>query len=263
MGIMDRAGLVGNDGPTHHGCYDLAYMGAIPNLIIMAPSDEIELKNMIMTCAAHDDGPTALRYPRGAGYGADKLQNLFGYELENGEIPAKGSPVLIGRGRIVRRPGGVRLNGSSNTRGRSREDRVAILSFGTRLHDSLVAANEVEDKDPSLGVTVADARFMKPLDVDLVRELVDEHSVLITIEEGSIGGFGDHVMHFLSLDGAFDDGQLKFRPMVLPDSYFEAGTQQEQYDMAGLNHDHIRGTILRLTKRVQIPVLEEIMEEQE
>jgi len=259
--IMDRAGLVGNDGPTHHGCYDLAYMGAIPNLTIMAPSDEMELKNMIMTCAAYDDGPTVLRYPRGTGYGAEKLQNLFGYELENGEIPAKGTTVPIGKGRIVRRPGGININGSSNKRGQTREDRVAILSFGTRLHDSLTAANEVEAKDPSLGVTVADARFMKPLDVDLVRELVKEHSALITIEEGSIGGFGDHVMHFLSLDGAFDDGQLKFRPMVLPDKYFEAGTQHEQYDQAGLNYEHIRGTVLRLTKRIEVPVLEEIMEE--
>ena len=103
---------------------------------------------------------------------------------------------------------------------------------------------------------------MKPLDVDLIRELVDEHSVIITIEEGSIGGFGDHVMHFLALDGAFDEGKLKFRPMVLPDKYFEAGTQQEQYDSAGLNHEHILGTVLRLTNRVEIPVLEEIYEDQ-
>ena len=163
----------------------------------------------------------------------------------------------IGKGRIIRRPGGVQPNGSANTRGRSRENRVAILSLGTRLHESLVAANEVEESDPTLGVTVADARFMKPLDVDLVRELVDEHSVLITIEEGSIGGFGDHVLHFLSLDGALDEGNLKFRPMVLPDKLFEAGTQQEQYDMAGLNSQHIKGTILRLTKRIKVPVLEE------
>jgi len=255
--IMDRAGLVGNDGPTHHGCYDLAYMGTIPNLTIMAPSDEMELRNMIMTCAKFDDGPTVLRYPRGNGYGAEKLQELFGYKLENGEIPAKGTPVEIGKGRIIRRPGGHSVNGAANSRGKSREDRVAILSFGTRLHDSLVAANEVEESDPSLGVTVADARFMKPLDVDLIRELVDEHSVLITVEEGAIGGFGDHVLHFLSLDGAFDEGKLKFRPMVLPDQLFEAGTQQEQYDMAGLNHQHIRGTVLRLAQRIKVPVLEE------
>ena len=130
--------------------------------------------------------------------------------------------------------------------------------MGTRLHESLVAAQEVEDQDPTLGVTVADARFMKPLDVDLVRQLVDEHSVLITIEEGSIGGFGDHVLHFLSLDGLLDDGNLKFRPMVLPDKLFEAGTQYEQYEEAGLNSRHIRGTILRLTQRLQVPQLQDV-----
>mmetsp|Transcript_68691 Transcript_68691/g.102105 ORF Transcript_68691/g.102105 Transcript_68691/m.102105 type:complete len:115 (+) Transcript_68691:315-659(+) len=111
--------------------------------------------------------------------------------------------------------------------------------------------------DSSLGVTVADARFMKPLDVDLVRELVDDNSIIITVEEGSIGGFGDHVLHFLTLDGALDDGNLKFRPMVLPDTYFETATQFEQYEQAGLNSEHIRGTILRLAKRVNVPVLTE------
>ena len=145
---------------------------------------------------------------------------------------------------------------SSATRGKERKDRVAILSLGTRLHEALVAANEVEEMDETLGVTVADARFMKPLDVDLVRQLADENSVLITVEEGSIGGFGDHVMHFLSLDGLLDDGDLKFRPMVMPDNYFEAATQYEQYEQAGLNSEHIRGTILRLTKRMKVPVLE-------
>lgn len=255
--ILDRAGLVGNDGPTHHGCYDNAYMGCIPNLTIMAPSDEIELRNMIATVAAYDDGPTVVRYPRGTGYGAEKLQELFGYNLENGEVPTKGEIVPIGKGRIIRAPGGVNGEFSANTRGREMKDRVAILSFGTRLHEALVAANEVEAKDPTLGVTVADARFMKPLDVDLVRQLADDHSVLITIEEGSIGGFGDHVLHFLALDGALDDGKLKVRPMVLPDTLFEAGPQYEQYDAAGLNAKHIKGTILRLTKRVQVPVLTE------
>lgn len=247
--ILDRAGVVGNDGPTHHGCYDLAYMGCLPNLTIMAPSDEIELKNMVATCAAFDDGPTVLRYPRGTGYGAEKLQELFGYELEDGEVPSKGKVLPIGKGRVVRRP--------SSNRGRKKEDRVAILSFGTRLHESLIAAKEVEETDSSLGVTVADARFMKPLDIDLVRQLADENSVLITVEEGSIGGFGDHVLHFLTLDGALDDGNLKIRPMVLPDTYIEAGTQHEQYDLAGLNSQHIRGTVLRLTQRIKVPVLQE------
>lgn len=247
--ILDRAGLVGNDGPTHHGCYDLAYMGTIPNLTIMAPSDEIELRNMVATCAAFDDGPTVLRYPRGNGYGAEKLQDLFGYELENGEVPTKGTPVPIGKGRYIRRPSG--------SRGREKKDRVAILSFGTRLHESLIAANEIEEEDDTLGVTVADARFMKPLDIDLVRELADQNSVLITVEEGSIGGFGDHVLHFLALDGALDEGELKVRPMVIPDKYIEAGTQNEQYDLAGLNSMHIKRTVLRLTKRLKVPVLQE------
>jgi len=255
--ILDRAGVVGNDGPTHHGCYDLAYLGTIPNLTIMAPSDEIELRNMVMTCAAYDDGPTVLRYPRGTGYGAEKLQNLFGYELENDEVPTKGEVLPIGQGRIIRRPGGINGDSGKNRRGRERKDRVAILSFGTRLHESLVAANEVEEMDPTLAVTVADARFMKPLDVDLIRELVDENSVLITVEEGSIGGFGDHVLHFLALDGALDEGNLKVRPMVLPDKYFETATQYEQYEQAGLNSEHIRGTILRLAQRVKVPALSE------
>lgn len=253
--ILDRAGLVGNDGPTHHGCYDLSYLGCIPNLTIMAPSDEIELRNMVKTCSDYDDGPTVLRYPRGTGYGTEKLQSLFGYKLDNGEIP-KAESVAIGKGRIVRRIGGQ--GPESSTRGKRREDRVAILSLGTRLHESLVAANEVEEWDPTLGVTVADARFMKPLDVDLVRELVDEHSVLITVEEGSIGGFGDHVLHFLSYDGLLDDGNVKFRPMVIPDVLFEAGTQHEQYAAAGLNSEHIRGTILRLAKRMQVPQLQDV-----
>ncbi|KAL3776728.1 hypothetical protein ACHAW5_010651 [Stephanodiscus triporus] len=269
--ILDRAGVVGNDGPTHHGCYDLAYLGCIPNLTIMSPSDEIELRNMVATCADFDDGPSVLRYPRGVGYGAEKLQNLFGYDLEDGEIPAKGTSIEIGKGRIIRKPGGVRAlsegtvadNGSSDSRlgpgsrGRKREDRVAILSLGTRLSEALIAADEAEEMNSDLAITVADARFMKPLDIDLIRELVKDNGILITVEEGSIGGFGNHVLHFLSLDGALDDGRLKFRPMVLPDTYFEAATQYEQYEMAGLNSHHIRGTVLRLAKKIEVPVLEE------
>ena len=133
---------------------------------------------------------------------------------------------------------------------------MAILTIGTRLGEAIKAANEVEAGDPDLSVTVADARFMKPLDVDLVRELADDHGVLITVEEGSIGGFGDHVLHFLTLDGLMDDGNLKFRPMVLPDALFEAATQNEQYEQAGLNSQHIRGTVLRLTQRLKVPILE-------
>jgi 1-deoxy-D-xylulose-5-phosphate synthase len=283
--ILDRAGVVGNDGPTHHGCYDLSYMGCIPNLTIMSPSDEIDLMNMVKTCADFDDGPTVLRYPRGNGYGIEKLQDLFGYKFENGEMPTKGMfcifvivfvfyfsnrilitiPIFvsgvslpIGKGRIIRRPGGFHVNGAANSRGKTRENRVAILSIGTRLHEALIAANEVEEADASIGVTVADARFMKPLDEEMIRDLVDDHSVIITVEEGSIGGFGDHVMHFLSNDGAFDEGNLKFRSMVLPDMYFEAGTQQEQYDIAGLNHQHIREQIMKLAHRTKVPKLEEV-----
>jgi len=255
--ILDRAGVVGNDGPTHHGCYDLAYLGCIPKLTIMSPSDEIELRNMIATMAKFDDGPTVCRYPRGTGYGAEVLQDLFGYTLENGEIDPHAAEVLpIGKGRIIRGPGGFNANGQAS-RGKEKKDRVAILSIGTRLHESLLAANQAEEMDPTLGVTVADARFMKPLDVDLIRQLADDHSALITVEEGSIGGFGDHVLHFLSLDGLLDEGDLKFRPMVLPDKYFETATQYEQYEEAGLNAEHIRGTIMRLAKRVDVPVLEE------
>ena len=283
--ILDRAGVVGNDGPTHHGCYDLSYMGCIPNLTIMSPSDEIDLMNMVKTCADFDDGPTVLRYPRGNGYGIEKLQDLFGYKFENGEMPTKGMFIIfvivfvfyfsnrilitipifvsgvslpIGKGRIIRRPGGFHVNGAANSRGKTRENRVAILSIGTRLHEALIAANEVEEADASIGVTVADARFMKPLDEEMIRDLVDDHSVIITVEEGSIGGFGDHVMHFLSNDGAFDEGNLKFRSMVLPDMYFEAGTQQEQYDIAGLNHQHIREQIMKLAHRTKVPKLEEV-----
>ena len=169
-----------------------------------------------------------------------------------------GEIIPIGKGRIIRGAGGL-IDTHSSSRGKQRKDRVAILSLGTRLHEALVAAQEVEDEYEDLSVTVADGRFMKPLDVDLVRQLADDHGVLITIEEGSIGGFGDHVLHFLSLDGLLDEGNLKFRPMVMPDAYFEAGTQFQQYEQAGLNARHIKGTILRLAKKIEIPILEEIV----
>jgi 1-deoxy-D-xylulose-5-phosphate synthase len=172
-----------------------------------------------------------------------------------------GEIIPIGKGRIIRGAGGMVDTSSSSSRGKQRKDRVAVLTLGTRLHEALVAAQEVEDMHDDISVTVADARFMKPLDVDLVRQLADEHGTLITVEEGSIGGFGDHVLHFLALDGLLDDGALKFRPMVIPDAYFEAASQFEQYDQAGLNSRHIKGTILRLTKRIEVPVLEQIEQE--
>jgi 1-deoxy-D-xylulose-5-phosphate synthase len=184
----------------------------------------------------------------------------------------KGEVIEIGKGRIIRRPGGIHAlkeeltaNGSSDSRmgagsrGLLKENRIAILTLGTRLSEALVAADEIEGANPDLAVTVADARFMKPLDEDLIRELSDNNGIIVTVEEGSIGGFGDHVLHFLSLDGALDDGELKFRPMVLPDTYFEAATQYEQYEMAGLNSHHIRDTVLRLAnvKVEAAPVLAE------
>lgn len=174
-----------------------------------------------------------------------------------------GTPIEIGKGRIIRRAGGIRAlgeerpaNGSSDSRldsgisrGLVKENRVAILSLGTRLSEALIAADDAEAADKDLAITVADARFMKPLDGDLIRELVDENGIIITIEEGSIGGFGDHVLHFLANDGALDEGELIFRPMVLPDTYFEAATQYEQYEMAGLNSHHILDKILQLASK--------------
>mmetsp|Transcript_14050 Transcript_14050/g.21345 ORF Transcript_14050/g.21345 Transcript_14050/m.21345 type:complete len:222 (+) Transcript_14050:2-667(+) len=216
-------------------------------MTIMAPSDEIELKNMVMTAAAFDDGPIALRYPRGTGYGAEKLKSLFGYSLVDDEIP-KGEVIEIGKGRVIRMPK------FSGMRGQDRDNRVAILSLGTRLHDSLLAAKIIEESNPDVGVTVADARFMKPLDEELIKRLADQNSVLITVEEGSVGGFGDHVMHFLTHNGRLDDGDLKVRPMVIPDQYFEAATQAEQYEAAGLSANHIANTATRLTKKVKVPV---------
>lgn len=140
----------------------------------------------------------------------------------------------------------------AGSRGLIKENRVAILSLGTRLSEALTAADDAEAADKDLAVTVADARFMKPLDEDLIRELADENGIIITIEEGSIGGFGDHVLHFLANDGALDDGELKFRPMVLPDTYFEAATQYEQYEMAGLNSHHILEKILQLASKNRV-----------
>ncbi|WP_280513941.1 transketolase C-terminal domain-containing protein, partial [Salinarimonas ramus] len=158
---MDRAGLVGADGPTHAGSFDVAYLGCLPNFTIMAAADEAELVHMVATAAAHDTGPIALRYPRGEGVGV--------------EMPERGVPLPIGKGRVVKEG-----------------TRVALLSLGTRLAEALAAAEELEAR--GLSTTVADARFAKPLDLDLIARLAREHEVLITIEEGSIGGFGSFVM---------------------------------------------------------------------
>jgi len=207
---IDRAGLVGNDGQTHAGSFDVAYLGVLPGVIIMAAGDEAELVHMVATCVAIDDAPSAVRFPRGDGIGV--------------EMPEIGVPLEIGRGRIVR-------EGTT----------IALLNFGGRLAECLKAAQELGAY--GLSTTVADARFAKPLDTDLVNRLVREHEVVITIEEGSIGGFGSHVLHHLAMNGQLDHG-LKIRTMVLPDVFLEHDSPNAQYDAAGLNARHIVATAL-------------------
>jgi 1-deoxy-D-xylulose-5-phosphate synthase len=198
---LDRAGLVGADGPTHAGSFDIAYLGCLPDFVVMAAADEAELVHMVATAASHDGGPIAFRYPRGEGVGID--------------MPEFGVPLAIGKGRIVR-------EGS----------RVAILSLGTRLSESLKAAEELEAR--GLSTTVADARFAKPLDEALILRLAREHEVLLTIEEGSVGGFGSHVLQLLARSGALDRG-LKVRPMVLPDIFIDHDRPDRMYAKAGLD----------------------------
>jgi 1-deoxy-D-xylulose-5-phosphate synthase len=238
--MIDRAGLVGNDGPTHHGSFDLTYLGCMPGLVIMAPAEEVDLMNMVATAAAIDDKPSVVRYPRGTGYGLEKLNDALGLGLA--ALPEGGTVLPIGKGRIIKE-------------GRPAAKKVAILSIGTRLAASCEAAKELEDSMDDLSVTVADARFMKPLDIDLVRKLVKENDILITIEENSVLGFGDYVLHFLALEGALDDGSLKFRPMNLPDSFIETATQFQQYEQAGLNAKHIVGTVQKLMDRAGVPAI--------
>jgi 1-deoxy-D-xylulose-5-phosphate synthase len=198
---LDRAGLVGADGPTHAGAFDVAYLGCLPGFVVMAAADEAELVHMVATAAAIDDRPSALRYPRGEGTGVP--------------MPAEGLPLDIGRGRIVREG-----------------TKVALLSFGTRLQECLKAADELATF--GLSATVADARFAKPLDVDLVLRLAREHEVLITIEEGSIGGFGSYVLQTLAEAGLLDAG-LKVRTMVLPDVFIDHDSPAAMYAKAGLD----------------------------
>ena len=198
---MDRAGLVGADGPTHAGSFDLAYLGCLPNMVVMAAADEADLVHMVATAAAYDEGPIAFRYPRGEGVGID--------------MPAEGVPLAIGKGRIVREG-----------------DRIAILSLGTRLAEALKAAEELAAR--GLSTTVADARFCKPLDEELVLRLAREHEVLITVEEGSIGGFGSHVLQLLAERGALDRG-LKVRPMILPDRFLDHDKPESMYAQAWLD----------------------------
>ncbi len=207
---IDRAGLVGADGQTHAGSFDVAYLGVLPGFIVMAAGDEAELIHMVATCAAIDDAPSAVRFPRGDGIGV--------------AMPEVGVPLEIGRGRIVR-------EGTS----------IALLNFGGRLGECLKAAQELGAY--GLSTTVADARFAKPLDTDLINRLVRHHEVVITIEEGSIGGFASHVLHHLATSGQLDHG-LKIRTMVLPDVFLEHDAPAAQYDTAGLNARHIVATAL-------------------
>ena len=210
---MDRAGLVGADGATHAGAFDLCYLGGLPRMIIMAPSDESELMHAVATAAAVDDRPSALRYPRGEGLGV--------------KLPARGTPWEIGKGRVVR-------EGS----------RVAILALGPRLMDALKAADELAAR--GFPTTVADARFMKPLDEALIGQLARHHEVLVTIEEGAAGGFGAAVAHYLAWSGAVDSG-LIFRPMTLPDRLIDHNTPAAQLIDAGLTaNDIVRHVIAAL-----------------
>jgi len=202
---MDRAGLVGADGATHAGSFDLCYLGPMPNMVIMAPSDELELMHAVATAAAIDDGPSAFRYPRGEGVGL--------------ELPARGMVWEIGKGRILQEG-----------------NKIAILALGPRLADAQKAAAELAAH--GFPCTIADARFMKPLDKALIDQLARHHEVLITIEEGAAGGFGAAVAHHLAWTGAFDKG-LKFRPMTLPDRLIDHNTPAAQLIEAGLTASHI------------------------
>jgi 1-deoxy-D-xylulose-5-phosphate synthase len=214
---MDRAGLVGADGPTHAGSFDIAYLGTLPNFVLMAAGDEADLVHMVATQVALDDCPSALRYPRGEGIGIER--------------PLEGKPLEIGKGRILR-------EGTS----------IAILSYGTRLQEAMIAADKLAGY--GLSVTVADARFAKPLDTDLVNRLAREHEVLITIEEGAVGGFAAQVLQHLATAGALDKG-LKIRPMILPDIFIDHDTPEKMYRAAGLDAAGIVATALGALGREQ------------
>ena len=198
---IDRAGMVGADGVTHQGSYDITYLGCLPGFVLMGPSDEAELMHMVATAVQIDDRPSAIRYPRGEGIGI--------------ELPARGTPLEIGKGRVVREG-----------------TKVAILSYGSRLQDALQAADELAAR--GLSTTVADARFAKPIDEDLVRRLAREHEVLLTLEEGAIGGFATHVMQFMAHAGLLENG-LKFRPLCMPDVFIDHDKPDVQIVQAGLD----------------------------
>ena len=209
---IDRAGLVGADGATHAGSFDVAYLANLPGFTVMAAADEAELVHMVATAVAHDTGPIAFRYPRGEGQGVD--------------MPESGEVLEIGKGRMIREGA-----------------RVAILSFGTRLGEVLTACEALSAR--GITPTVADARFAKPLDTDLITRLARDHEALITIEEGAVGGFGSHVAQFLAEEGVFDTG-LKFRSMVLPDIFIDQASPADMYAVAGMNAPQIEAKVLEV-----------------
>ncbi|RJL07144.1 1-deoxy-D-xylulose-5-phosphate synthase [Paracoccus aestuarii] len=207
---IDRAGLVGQDGPTHSGAYDIAFLANLPGFVVMAAADEAELVHMVATAAAHDSGPIAFRFPRGEGTGV--------------EMPERGQVLPIGKGRMIAEGKGV-----------------AILSFGTRLSEVMTAREALMAR--GITPTVADARFAKPLDRDLILSLARDHDALITIEEGAVGGFGSHVAQLLADEGVFDHG-LRFRSMVLPDAFVDHDAPRAMYDTSALNAQHIEEKVL-------------------
>ncbi|SFS19492.1 1-deoxy-D-xylulose-5-phosphate synthase [Yoonia litorea] len=207
---IDRAGLVGADGATHAGSFDVAYLANLPGFVVMAAADEAELVRMVATAAAHDEGPIAFRFPRGEGVGV--------------EMPENPETLEIGKGRMIREGA-----------------RVAILSFGTRLQEAEKACEALAAK--GIAPTLADARFAKPLDRDMILDLARSHEALITVEEGAIGGFGSHVAQLLADEGVFDTG-LKFRSMVLPDTFIDQASPKAMYDIAGMNAEHIEAKVL-------------------
>ncbi len=208
---IDRAGMVGADGVTHQGSYDISYLGCLPGFVVMAPSDEVELYNAVATAAQIDDRPSAFRYPRGEATGL--------------ELPERGTAFEIGQGRILREG-----------------TKVAILSLGTRLGEAMKAADTLAAR--GLSTTVADARFAKPIDENMIRRLASEHEVLLTVEEGAMGGFATQVMHFLAREGLLESG-IKLRPLCLPDFFIDHGKPDNQYAMAGLDADSIVNTALQ------------------
>ncbi|OAN89398.1 1-deoxy-D-xylulose-5-phosphate synthase [Sulfitobacter geojensis] len=215
---IDRAGLVGADGATHAGAFDVAYLANLPDFVVMAAADEAELKHMVATAVAHDDGPIAFRFPRGEGNGVD--------------LPERGIPLEIGKGRII-----------------AEGKRVALLSFGTRLAEVEKAAEALVAK--GITPTIADARFAKPLDRDMILALAADHEALITIEEGAIGGFGSHVAQLLADEGVFDEG-LKYRSMVLPDTFIDQASPADMYAVAGMNAEQIEAKVLDVLGIAQI-----------